>query len=306
MGKIYRFFLFVFVLIQAITTNAQVKYAVEGRYKKLAAQGMAIFGDNAYILNNTGYCRVYDLIKKKVIGEYSLQCQEENNHANCATFGCETGGDNDYPLLYISQCRRPTYYCYVESVSPEGSQLLQKITTDCKGENGMAHDWLVDTKKKVLYSVTTVKVLDENSGLRRFHFVKFRLPKISEGEEVVLSDDDILDDFYCEYPNILQGGTIKGKYMYLPMGDSKTGKYAYLGKTLVVINLKKKRIEKTMTLDNLIEDEPEDCAFYKDSLYIFCGQNGGIHEIPLIKNLWDNVVRTVADVISNTLNERVE
>ena len=48
-------------------------YKVVGTYKGKTAQGMAVYDDYCFLLNNGGYCRIYDLQKEEVIGEYPLR-----------------------------------------------------------------------------------------------------------------------------------------------------------------------------------------------------------------------------------------
>ncbi|MBQ9231380.1 MAG: hypothetical protein IJ190_09410 [Prevotella sp.] len=258
--------------------RAQPKYGVQGTFQGKSAQGMAVFGNNAFLLNNTGLCRSFDLKGKELKYNFKLTCFSDKNHANCASFGSEKLKNK--PLLYISQCCAPTFYCYVESVGDDGSELVQTIALNCSGENGVAHDWIVDKRANMIYTVTTAEILDEKTGLRRFHIVKFRLPKISAGKNVVLNDRDVLEDFNIEYPNILQGGTIKGRYLYLPMGVGKEQKNGNLGRNLVVVDLKKRQIVRTVNIDDYINNEPEDCDFYKGKLLLYCGQSGGLYEIP--------------------------
>ena len=64
--------------------DINISYQVSGTYNKQAAQGMAVYKDFAYLLNNTGLCRVYDLKQQKVIDTFPLASANNNNHSNCA------------------------------------------------------------------------------------------------------------------------------------------------------------------------------------------------------------------------------
>ena len=43
----------------------QLIYPVVGTYQGKSAQGMAIWGEDAYLFNNGGHCRVFDLKSKE-------------------------------------------------------------------------------------------------------------------------------------------------------------------------------------------------------------------------------------------------
>ena len=58
-----RFLINIFFCVLSFPVFAQV-FQVMGEYKKLPAQGMAIYGKKCYMLNITGHCRVFDLKKK--------------------------------------------------------------------------------------------------------------------------------------------------------------------------------------------------------------------------------------------------
>ena len=121
---------------------------------------------------------------------------------------------------------------------------------------------------------------NEKQILHRINY--YRLPRLREGKHVVLSDKDVLDSFDIFFPNMLQGGTIKGDYLYLPTGLCDTSEVrADKERSLIIVNLKTHKIEQKIDLTNLTKDEPEDCGFYKNKLLLFCGQSGGLYEIPL-------------------------
>lgn len=285
--------LFLFVIFSQ-NLSAQ-KHKIAGTYKGQAAQGMAIYGDNAYILNNTGYCRVYNLNSKKVIQEFPLASTNSRNHANCATFGIEHYGNNPIPVLYVSESNSP-YRCFVENMENGKSELVQTIQVIEDGMPKATHDWIVDSDKGFLYTFTRLGTKDEDGNIRH-SIIKYRLPKLSEGKDVKLTKDDVIDQFEVGFLSMGQGGTIKGKYLYLPVGlpksydstrdDSK--------RLVIIVNLKKKKIKKIVNLSSMLSDEPEDISFYGSELLLFCGQKGGLWSINLNKT--DNIL----DQIGNQL-----
>ena len=272
------------VLFQS-SSYAQPVYQVQGQlkgdYKKMTAQGMAIWGDKAYLLNNPGWCRIYDFGRGMVICSFPLASLDENNHANNASFGFEKVGGSNMPGLYVSEYRKP-YRCFVEKVEEGKSSLIQTITSDCRGDNAVNQDWVVDRKSRKLYSISKLEVIKEgNKTTRRHHIVRYRLPSLSEGANVVLLEKDMEDAFDVYFPNIFQGATIRGRYMYVSAGLQDGHEQRWDAKrALIVIDLKQKRIKHIMDLTDITEGrEPEGLDFNGRQLLLFCGQKGGIYRI---------------------------
>ena len=83
------------------------------RYHKplKSAQGMAIHGDEMFVLYDTGVCAVYDLITRNPfpkavfpLGSYNngKPAREYLNHANQCMFGTIHKDGNPLPLLYVT------------------------------------------------------------------------------------------------------------------------------------------------------------------------------------------------------------
>ena len=204
--------------------------------RKRAQQGMAVSGKYLFSCEDGGHVNVYDFRKAdgEVIGSFDLASSCKSNHANNAEFGVEKKKGASFPLLYISIGKPGAdidWTCFVESVTKKGdewtSELAQKIILDGKGweEKGYtaifgAPSWLVDRERKALWAFsaiqrTTPKVtLSADDNL--YVATKFRLPKLSEGEEVHLTADDILDQVCFPYEVwFTQAGCIRdGKIFY--------------------------------------------------------------------------------------------
>ena len=292
----YLLLLFLFVFSQNL--NAQ-KHKIAGTYKGQAAQGMAIYGDNAYILNNTGYCRVYNLNSQKVIQEFPLASKNPKNHANCATFGVEHFGNNPIPVLYISESNSP-FRCFVENIENGKSELVQTIQVIENGKPKATHDWMVDTENGFLYTFTRLGTKNEEGNVRH-SIIKYRLPKLSEGKDVKLTKEDVIDQFEVAFLSMGQGGTIKGKYLYLPVGLSKSydGKRDDAERSIVIVNLKKKKIKKIVNLSHVLSDEPEDISFNGSELLLFCGQKGGLWSVNVKKT--DDILKQVGNQLLQLL-----
>ena len=266
-------------LIAKSNLDAEPDYSVKGIYKGQAAQGMAIYGNLAFLLNNTGLCRILDLKTGEIKYDFPLASYHKSNHANCASFGKEFYDGNDIPVLYVSECSWP-HRCFVENINCGKPTLVQTIQAIEKGKPKLTHDWIVDDKGHYLYTFT--RTGRKNSKGEIIHsIVKYRLPLLSEGNDVKLNEDDVIDQFEIAFISMGQGGTIKGRYLYLPVGLSSKEDLKRIDskRYIIVVDLKKKRIKKMINLDDAIYDEPEDASFYGKQLFIYCGQEGGLWHV---------------------------
>lgn len=272
--------IFLFLLFTPVClTNCAQSYKVAGTYKGQAAQGMAINGEHAFLFNNTGICRIFNLSTNKIEREFDLESSGQN-HCNSASFGVERQKGSKFPLIYISQCNAP-YKCFVESVTDTSSVLVQTISVNRQGVNSIVHDWVVDRKNKALYSVTDLSSVEKGSDYPHV-ITKYKLPKLSDGSLVELTDKDVIESFRISFPNLLQGASIRNGFLYLPTGRNELDQHGEDAKReLIVINLKTHIIEKKISLMEITENEPEDCDFYKGNLLIYCGQDGGLYKVDI-------------------------
>lgn len=267
---------FMLVCMSCARQHYSSLYSVSGTHKKQSAQGMAVWGDQAFLLNNQGFCRVYDLTERKIMGQFLLGSANKNNHANCASFGVEyPEGNKDFPALYVSECRKP-YCCFVENITKNRSVLVQTIQFVKGKEPQKASDWIVDRDERKLYAVSRLKELGDS-----IFIVRFRLPSLNEGN-VSFTEDDVENSFCVMFPNLLQGGTIRDHCLYLPVGlhtGNESRKDAE--RAIVVIDLEKRAIVQTLSLEDKVVNEPEDADFYGKRFLLFCGQTGGIYPIDI-------------------------
>ena len=273
------------LLFIATTCYSQVKkeYSFPGQYNQKSAQGMAIYKNSAFLLSDKGYCRIYDLKEKQLVAEFDLASAEERNHANCASFGVEfPKGNKKYPALYISECAGACR-CFVESIDENGSQLIQTLQLKTKGQEQYSLNWMIDKKQKCIYTIAGASSEIDSIGTKKYLITKLPLPPLGS-TIVIFTEKDILEQFEITFPNLLQGGIIHKNYLYLPVGlhlfpGSETRKDRE--KAVIVVDLKKKRIEKTINIDSEVQEEPEDVDFYKGKLLLYCGQEGGLYKVPV-------------------------
>lgn len=278
---IERLFHFLIFVIVAINGFAQLRYPVVGTYQSKSAQGMAIYGNDAFLMNDGGGCRQLDLKTGKIKRQLKLACASKNPHVNNACFGVEKYGNNHFPAIYISECREGGFHCFVENLDSV-PVLLQTIHAIDDNKIVRAINWVVDTKQCVLYAFTRVEKHLDSKGSVRNTITKYRLPKLEEGNAVILTEKDKIDSFDIIIPNILQGCKIKGNNVYLVTGLEQSLSHRMDSQRAIqVIDLKKKKLLKSIDLTFLTTNEPEDIDFYKGKGLIYCGQEGGIYEIKL-------------------------
>lgn len=269
-------------LLVSLYSLGQPRFNVAGDYKGLSAQGIAIYGHEAFLFNHTGWCRIFNLEQKKVFRDFPIGSYDKFNHANSASLGNEKMHQSKYPVVYVSECSRP-YRCFVESINDTASYLVQTISLDRYGEDGVAYNWFVDKKHRSLYSIARKQKTSDDGSWTCVHRInRYRLPRLKDGEKIVFSDKDVIESFDVSFPNLLQGGCIKGKYLYLPTGlfDTKEDRLDK-ERALIIVNIKRQKIEKVVDLAKITSNEPEDCDFYKGKLLLYCGQSGGLYEIPI-------------------------
>lgn len=268
-------------LITAINCFGQLRYPVVGTFQSKSAQGMAIYGDDAFLMNDGGRCRQLDLKTGTIKRQFKLACSPSNPHVNNACFGIEKIENSLYPVIYISECREGGFHCFVESLDSVPI-LLQTILAKNEDKTVRAINWVVDRKQYVLYAVTRVEKHLDSKGSVRNTITKYRLPRLGEGSIVILTEKDVLDSFDVVFPNILQGCKIKGNFLYLVTGLEQSLCYRKDSQRAIqVIDLKNKKLSKTIDLTFLTTNEPEDIDIYKGKGLVYCGQEGGIYEIKL-------------------------
>lgn len=274
------FHILIFVIV-AINGFSQLRYPVVGTFQSKSAQGMAIYGNDAFLMNDGGGCRQLDLNTGKIKRQFNLACATKNPHVNNACFGVERYGNSHSPAIYISECREGGFHCFVESLDSV-PVLLQTIHAQTGEKTVRAINWVIDSKQRVFYVVTRIEKHLDSKGSVRNTITKYRLPRLDEGNTVILTEKDELDSFDVIFPNILQGCKIRGDYMYLVTGLPQSQSHRKDSQRAIqVIDLKKNKLAKTIDLTYLTTNEPEDIDFYDGKCLVYCGQEGGIYEIKL-------------------------
>jgi hypothetical protein len=273
-------FLLGFLIVSNHLAKAQLLYPIVGSYKGKSAQDMAIYGDKAYLMGDGGHCRVLNLKTGEIERELDLASSGKNTHINGVSFGKYIPNGSDVPLLYVSETIKP-HRCFVENVNGDKSILEQTIEAVENGNTYANFNWVVDREQGFLYGLKSFwhQFVDELGNIKTI-VTKYRLPQISEGKKVVLSEEDKIDRFEVFFTSSMQGTAIyKGK-LYFATGlwesDQNTSE---THRIVVVVDLKKKKVVKQIDVNRLTTNEPEGIDFYRNKCLLFCGQTGGIYKV---------------------------
>lgn len=271
------FIIYIIFLFSSVC-HAQMLHPVVGTYKGKSAQGMAIWGDEAFLFNDGGGCRVLNLRTGKVVREFSLGCADKKNHVATACFGKETPSGGKTPSLYVAEFVGKSR-CFVECVRDSSSTLIQTIEAKEKGKNFLIQCWVVDIKNSSIYTVSGRQTANSN-GKWPVTFRKYNLPKLKDGKYVLLTEQDKLEQFEIDFPNCLQGACIKGKYMYIATGFQQSQSENIRAKRCIkIIDLQKRTLKKEIDLTYITTNEPEGLDFYHNKMILYAGQNGGLYQV---------------------------
>ena len=175
-----------------------------------STQGFAIYGRYGFSMHDKGQCVIIDLKQKRFINTFTIE--GNTGHCNNASFGVERySKQSQFPLLYVTECRGERA-CYVNDISLEGAQMVQKIFYDGEDITGPA-DWAVDRRKKLIYLYCTI------GKVRTLKW--FALPRLSDSDahgEVHLKAEDTIGSVALGDISIPQGSHIHRKRAYLPAG----------------------------------------------------------------------------------------
>lgn len=278
---VMRWIAILFSLLPLFNIYAQVKYPIVGTYKGKTAQGMAIWEDEAYLFNDGGHCRVLSLQTGRVVKEFDIASASKKTHVNAACIVKNTDSNSGCPLMYISEFNLPSR-CFVECLTDSASNLVQTICAQEDAKDVWVQSWIVDGVNSHLYSIARMPLKKNEKNTTKVKIVKYRLPLLSEGDNVVMTEKDRIDSFVVDFASGTQGGKIKGKNMYIVSGLQQSANGQFNAKRAIqVIDLKKKRRVREVDLTYVTTNEPEDIDFYHNKCLLYCGQEGGIYQIKL-------------------------
>lgn len=261
-------------------------------------QGMAIWGDCAFMLYDTGVCAVFDLKSRNSkpldvfpLGSYNAgkPTRDYLNHANSCMFGATHWEGNPIPLLYVTigtgigtDENGYFYRCAVENIveHEDGTFTAQTVQTISYRPEGTLPAgveqpcWgnpciMVDNDEGCLYIFSaryrTKRECIPEGKQNAYIITKFPLPDPQLGGMIHLKPEDILDQFSVPSDVLFtQGGTIANGKLYYTYGYPQGG-YPV---EILVFDLQKKCL--ATHISNLTEafrqEEIECCDIYQGQL----------------------------------------
>lgn len=196
-------------------------------------------------------------------------------HANVSCFGNEVLDGSPFPPLYISQWdyNGERGVVVVKIVVRNGNyscETVQTIIPDIKDKERFGRgstDWIVDTDNCKLYSLAyyipgSSAIVENNKEC----ICVFELPKIGDGKNIVLTDDDIVENYELEMFNYSQDKCYYNGNIFVSSGAPERPEWLKIR----CIDLAKKEISSIMDLSKW-GSEPEGMDIYDGGLLMNYG-----------------------------------
>lgn len=195
-------------------------------------QDGAIFDKYLFRFDSDGSCKVYNLNSlEKSVAAFKLDRYEELvPHSNAVVFGSEYYADGDeFPLLYSNIYNNYAEkedelcgVCCVYRLWREDSEFKTKLVQTIKigftdttlwrsEEVKDVRPWgnfVIDSKNKKYYAFVM------RDGTKTTRYFEFNLPTLADGENVVLTEKDVIKHFDVPYHNFLQGACFNNGKVY--------------------------------------------------------------------------------------------
>ena len=221
-------------------------------------------------------CIVYDLITGEKIQEMDVP-HGYYSHNNSAVFGSEKYNESDeFPLLYLSTLQRVTGQPAIDVFRITGTkgsyqcELVQTITIEKAEPSYREPTCFIDKQANMLYVAWITGEVDT--------FEKYSLPKLSDGNNIVIPVSSKLDTFTASnrYPygttigDPEQGGEIYNGKLYYAMGFKSCA-------WLIVIDLQKKEIVSSIDFTGIgLDYEPEGAFVWNGYLCVPFNESGKV------------------------------
>lgn len=261
---------------------------------KASQQGIAIYGDYIFCLEHGGHALVYPDTpgRQFPIGSFDLESSGPDQHANCINFGNETAPGASFPLLYVTNGKKggsQEFICYVESITKTGSRKhprfenkqVQSIFADTTGYSKKGYvpffgcpSWEIDAERGFIWIFSarkrTVPAVTKEFWSNQYIATKFRIPKLSEGKEITLGVEDVLDQVLFEFDTYFtQGGCASDGKIYFSFGTSDDyNKDGLTPQRIRVYDTDERRISAEYELHSMMSEEPEDLTIKDGYMYL--------------------------------------
>lgn len=241
------------------------------------AQSLAIYGDYIVFFYGNGGSSgsIWQISTGQKIADLSFSYGEFTiPHGNVMCFGNQfADGNTVLPLLYLSQWDG-NGGCLVYDVRLDGTcNLVQTIMV-----NGMSQDvygsdlgdWVVDTRANLIYSVKYHNNSAIPSQTNYDNICAFRLPRLSEGQNIVFTPNDIISYFSIPFTPISQDKKIMNGRMFIAAGNP-----SYSGsQKIFVVDITRMGIISIFDVSNIGRtggDEPEGIAIIENGIVLGLG-----------------------------------
>lgn len=218
-------------------------------------QGMAIYGNLLVRMANVGTSTthyIYQITAAGTLTQLATFTLSTSGHSNSLQFAPTVEDGQTFPYLYVSEINGS---CVVLSIASNYAVTqIQKITAPGASNLQIGDDGY-------LWG------FNRSSGHLRF--IRYRKVAVSEGAEIALTTDDVLEDWLSDevFPIATvtsQGMKAKFGKMWLPFGTTGSGQQRYL----VVYDIVARRLFALADLTNFANFEPEDLDFWDDALIL--------------------------------------
>lgn len=251
--------------------------------KDSLSQGMSIWNNSVFVAHDGGLCDVYDYTSKQYLGSFGLASSRDNSHCNCLNFGLFASDDSPYPLLYVSNGvigAEGEWRCNVEAISVDGSafssELVQTITLDSSDFSNYGYhqpwgcpQWLVDSQRSHLWVWSAdLRTIPSVTGVfinNCYHATCFRIPELSEGENIILTASDVQKQVSFEFDAYAtQGGCMYDGIIYYSFGFG----YQPTSSKIRAYNTDSGKVCLRLDLNGVADYELEDLALYDGKLFV--------------------------------------
>lgn len=224
------------------------------------AQGLSIYDNTLYQLYDGGYSRVYDLTNDipTLVNEYTLGSCIASNHAGSCQFKFY---EEDVEKQYLYVAAGYSRDCYIEKINRDSSILVQTITAEVTE--------LMPDGMLLALQIGDDGYLWGNGRIgNTLYNYKFRKVFLAEGDQVSLTDDDIIDHWIVENYDInhymRQGFKYKYGLMFFLYGFAGTDQH----RGIDIYDLGTHEIVGNISLDNITSDELEGIEVIGRNIYV--------------------------------------
>lgn len=194
-----------------------------------------------------------------------------NYHCNNADFSnVFYNPDDEFPLIYVSQST-PRHISVGRISRVRKTYTIDVVQTIIfSNENSIisSPDVVLDNDNGFMYAYAY--------GREGLQLYKYKIPDCHGGEEIILTDNDIIETFDIGNVSYRQGATIRNGFLYMVDGVPNWGTDVYL-RIVNLSNHSYSRINLTRACGVLWE--PEDLFFYEGELYCAANFNRGVHKV---------------------------